>query len=868
MTGTLVTSRTFPAPPPALPNRSDGGSLSRLITSGNLLAAPLLHGRVLKVQKFDGTRWRAAGALAVFPNTAFLDNEKLHNVEFHEETNSLLFSFDRGRVRRAGRLYFNRDQGAFVGTVTNAKGKVSAVRGTGSIVLYNTRRRLKSDPNAEFVPWLDLKIENRWVNDDPSFMKSAEAARLVTSYVLGSEDVSSRTAVTGDRARGEITIELVPSLEFGGKKDRFVIVLASVGSFKGTYTDANRAEYEWEGTITSATLARNTADVATFAPYDRPLPRASATGPRARAKAPAPPLVLTDQDLDNVTSLYQVTTRDGGTRTVDVAQMRTGEFFNLSLINGLPQPLLNQLTGGLQVPAAVKPLFDQYQPFFRKYSYLATGQLLYDTLRNDPAHQASVARISPQALADGWKKLGMDETYATVSQQLYLEGFRSAVPGLQPFLRDDPAKRALSYYRFLTNPATLGFFQTQVASSTFGNVKERIYEWYVKLSVLDPGLHTFSPSGEVDAPGGGSGEKATLGQQMLAVAFSALVGVMYNQARFVEDTIGPVLQPVLENAADGRIDVSRYLSGKDMQEGAAATRDTLQQMIRVFDGGIVNFATNLASVLTIRAAYARANNTSLPPLADSGDEVFEGLALLFEEGSPERTRWESFRAVGGGILGGLLYTAGAVGLLYQLVQDAKTPGITPNKIITEIGLGVFSLALAVKGASYFLTLGVGDWLRRQSLSITGFLSESAGELSRWFTPRGVQPTGRLGKAFTALFGESETVFFARRLGPALGVFGVVVSAVALGRDIKAGAVREIVFDSVGVFFSVVDAGIIGVDLLVGFAWAGPVGVAVAVAGLLVGLAQFIWSVIDPPKPPADPVDQFISGPLKDAGFAT
>jgi len=864
MRNTLETSRTFPLQAKVVSNRG-GGSLNRLISSGNLQAAPRLHGRTLKMQLFDGNKWRAAGDLAVFPNTAFLNNEKLFNVEFHPETTSLMFSFGRGKAHRAGRLFFTQDQGAFVGTIINKQGKMRAVRGKVLPMVYTTRRRLKADPNAQLEPWLDLTIETRWEDEISPAVARSETSRLVTSYFLGSEDVSSRTSVTTVNPKtGETTIELVPSLAPGGKKDRFVIVLALFGrSFKGTYTAANRAAYEWEGTITPDTLARNTADTASFVAFDRPAPGVSSAGQRAggrRAKAAVPaPSSLSVQDLDNVTSIFAERTPDGrDTRPVDVAQIRAGEFLNLSLVNALSDADLRALLR-VPLPPDAKPLFDRNRQFFNDYSNLAVGQLLRDTLLTDPNHP-SVKRIDPAALKAKWIEMGKDPRYGELSQELYLQGYRSAVPGIQPFLENNPKKWALAYFNYLTTTA-LGPFQTQLASATFDNAMHRIYEWYVKLSILDPDLHSFSSDGEVDPPDGGP-ERSTLGQHVLGVALSALTAVMADDVQYVKDAVTPVLQLVVENAADGKTAISRYLGDKGMQQTAAATRDTLQQMISVF-GGIPQFVFSISNVLTAQAAANAA------ALADSGDDVYEGLALLFEEGTPQRTRWASFRAVAPGVLSGLLYTVSAATLIYQFVQKIGTPGITPEKIVDEIGLGVFALVLLAKGGDRLLTLAVGDWYRVQSLRVTGFLSELAKDLASFFPASAVAPTGRLARFFTAVFGEDLAAFFARRLGPVLSVFGVVMSAIALFRDIRDGlGVRNTVFDAVNTFFALLDLAFLGVNLFLSVSWAGPVGVAVAVIGLLVSLAQFIWDQIDPPAPPPDAVDRFIAGPLKAQGLAT
>ncbi|NIP53104.1 MAG: hypothetical protein GWN61_03305, partial [candidate division Zixibacteria bacterium] len=110
-------------------------------------------------------------------------------------------------------------------------------------------------------------------------------------------------------------------------------------------------------------------------------------------------------------------------------------------------------------------------------------------------------------------------------------------------------------------------------------------------------------------------------------------------------------------------------------------------------------------------------------------------------------------------------------------------------------------------------------------------------------------------------------FFAKRLGPALAIVGIVISAYFLYKAIESGDIASIIFESINTFFMLADAVFIGLELM-SFAWAGPVGFAVAIVGLLVMLVQFIYQIINPPTPPPDPVQQFVDGPLTQAGFVT
>lgn len=853
-----MTDTVTPTSPGADAAPAANGSLSRLAMSGNLLAAPPLHGRSLAFEEYDGDAWRSSGDLALFPNTAFLNQEKLYNVEFHPDTQSLAFSYGKGDAHRAGRLFFTHDFGAFIGTVSGANGTARAVRGTNYTVVYHTRRRLMGS-SAPLEAWEDLKIDNRWEGTD-------ELPELHTYYFLGKEDVSPpRTSVTNvNRKTWETTLEMVPD-DLLGDQDCFQVVIAFGGvSFSGTYTDADGKVYEWQGDASPRSVERNTADVERFFAYDGPpLSRMQPAGMRTRALrlADGTGPTLSVQDLNSITSIYEVNTTDGSNKTVDVAQTKTGEFFNFSLMNGVGEPWITDLFGRrFDVPGRVDTIFNSNKRFFEENSTLAVGQMLYDNLKTDPTHKDVIARIKPEALKDGWKALSESQDYATVTQQLYLEGYRTAVPGLRPYLEDDPKGWALRYYQYLTSPLTLGIWQTQIASQAFANIKQQMYEWYVKLSVLDPDLHSFSKMGEVDPAGGDTQTRATLGQQMLSTAYSALLGVSYTKARWKAD-IAPILMVVLENAANGNMDGVADIRDALVKQNIEEMRKTLQDMISTFDN-VTKLAENIFDVMTVLA-----NKNPERPMVRAGDDLYEGLGRRFDEQSPARRRWDGFKDKAPKVLGVLMYGAAAGYLIYSIVEDAKNPDITPEKIVQDVGLGLISLGLLSKGASAFMALGVGDWLRMRSLQRVGFMSEAAGAVSKWFTKEGVQPVGRLGKAFTKIFGESYTEFFSRRLGPAIAVFGIAMSAAWLYRAIKTGDVRDIVFEAVGLFFALADVVFIGLELM-SFAWAGPVGLVIAGIGLLVVLVQLIWNLCDRPKMPPDPIERFVTGPMKDKGFAS
>lgn len=219
-----------------------------------------------------------------------------------------------------------------------------------------------------------------------------------------------------------------------------------------------------------------------------------------------------------------------------------------------------------------------------------------------------------------------------------------------------------------------------------------------------------------------------------------------------------------------------------------------------------------------------------------------------------------------GLLGMMFYGASAGFLIYTLVQDAKQPQTRSRSSPRSTSESSPWRSWSRGGEAD--VLGVGRYLTAFSQGGHGGAFRAfAGDLALWFSEGGkVVPVGKVGKTFVAIFGESSAEFMARRMGPALAVCGVVMSAYMLYQAIMSGDVRSIVFEALNAFFALATLVLIGFELM-SFAWAGPAGLAIAAVGVIVVLIQFIWGLIDPPKPPPDPITEFVDGPMVAQRFA-
>ena len=385
----------------------------------------------------------------------------------------------------------------------------------------------------------------------------------------------------------------------------------------------------------------------------------------------------------------------------------------------------------------------------------------------------------------------------------------------------------------------LNTWAVQVASAQFSNIKQQMYEWWTQINILLPN-RTIPPRAG-DAPGS---KPPTYADDMLNQMFAVVLNSQFKRARWTEE-MKPYLAQVIQNMLNG--DVSA-LRDEMLKNNAEAVRKVIQQMVSSFDT-MEQLAGKISDFMTVIALRQR-------PAAAAGEEVYDAFRAFWQQvDPPQATRWETFKDMAPKVFGAVLYAAGAAFIIYQLVTGQ---GINP---IEGVSLGLLSTALIIKSIEKLMALGLGSWLQRVLANGQGELRTFASKLASWFTEGGIQAESWAVK----VFGKSSAEFFAKRLGPALALLGLAISAWMLANAIKTGDVPNIVFESLNAFFALGTVVLIGLEMF-SFAWAGPVGLAIAVVGAIVALVQVIYNLIHPAPPPPDPVEQFIDGPLKQAGF--
>lgn len=783
------------------------------------------HNRIYAVELHDGDSWLPHGELAVLSDVVTHDGIHVHTTDYHGANHTLLMRGKLGDPSFQARLNLTECGTAFVGTMSTGAGVPQAVRGLALEQIYATQRHLQSDPHAPFHPWENLTIKSEW-----------NGLQLKITYLLGTEDISNRVRVTKvDREKGETTLEMVAEFDPPFRQNAFLIVLQSGNrTFAGSLTGDDNDEYVWRGGTAPALIEAHGAVFRS----------ALLSYPEAMAAMSAQPVTATQslQDLDNISSIQVLIDSKGNKTTVDFAQTTTGGYFNKCLVNALDQKWIDGIYGhAYALPVGVQKVFTSSKKFFADYSVLGTGQMLYDTLGTSPSYKDVIKRVDNPAMATAWEDMGKSDTagvaYQEAASALYIQGYRDGVAQMQPYLQNNPEQWAEDYFKWLSDTANLLTWQIQVASKEFDNVKTRMYEWYVKLQVLAP--------------------DKDYGKRFTTIAYSALLGVNYSKAQWADD-LKPFLQALIENAIAGKVDPT--IMDALQQQAAKENQDILSTLVTTADQ-IALLVDGIATALTAYQLKKSLQQMAIDP---------EAQRLIGQQlGGTQYQAWSALSGKGklGGLLSMLFYGASAGYLIYTIAEDAKKPQ-TPKQITTEVNMGILSLAILVKGIEKLMSLGVGRFLENFSQGGAGGAFRTfAGDLATWFKPGGViVPTGKVGKAFVAIFGENSAAFMARRIGPAMAVAGLVLSAFMLYDSIKSGNVRSIVFEALNTFFALAGVVLIGLELL-SVGWAGPVGLAVAVVGVIILLVQFIWGLIDPTPPPPDPITQFVDGPMVAQRFA-
>lgn len=94
--------------------------------------------------------------------------------------------------------------------------------------------------------------------------------------------------------------------------------------------------------------------------------------------------------------------------------------------------------------------------------------------------------IDHESIELNYKAYSESTEYAQASQEIYVEACRDTMDSIRAYLDDDSTDWGQEYFAFLTDDSFLSNWSVQVGSETYKNVKTKMYEKYVKLTLLCP----------------------------------------------------------------------------------------------------------------------------------------------------------------------------------------------------------------------------------------------------------------------------------------------------------------------------------------------------------------------------------------------
>lgn len=755
----------------------------------------------------------AARGLTIAKDCAYVDGQMLQNVKWHSSSHGITFG-GGGYDGPMGQLAIDRHHTSFVGTMSaSTTSEIKAVRGYNTAVHYKTWRKAV-DGTCE--DWDDLLIATEFVD-----------GVLERVFKLGTTDVSDRTSVTAVE-EWETTYEMVEGVGMEPEHDSFMIATTLdfsdfTSHFTGWYQDDTSPEgtekWDWEGTSYTPENQKATRD-AHIALLQKKAPPAV---PKKKSAT------LTVQDLNSIASLDPNGKLESGEIVFkDRAQEKAGEHIQNMLLYSLQGgnssgEWIDQLFRGRpSLKESLVNIQKRHKEWFEKEAIPNMGQILHDNV-SDLEYKEILEKIAEDVIEKNYEAFGESEDYARASQEVYLVAYREVVDEIRPYLDDPDTDWGEAYFNFLTSENFLNNWAIQVASDQYDNVKQTMYEQNVKLTLLCE-------------------EDSDVPREVLSIMMSTILGVNISNVIW-NDEMRPFVEKSVRELLEGTIDFPTEV-GESIDDYKQIAQETLESLTSMDQ--LVQF---FAEIVT-RSHHGEALKKWSPAWMS---EAAEDIAKDKPTGTLKTVKkWgskfgECMKTIGFGALGGFL--------LYNVFAGES------DNIIQDISLTIIGGVFLLESASRLIPKKLGKWVSKKITALDDSLQASLKKFTKWFGKEGVDPDSTIAK----ILGKNKSAFFAKRLGPALAVFGIALAAMALKFAIGAGDIANTVFESINLIIEIAGLVFIGLELA-GFAWAGPAGLFIAIAGLVVTLFQVIWNIFRPPTPPPDPIKEYVNGPLKVAGF--
>lgn len=542
------------------------------------------------------------------------------------------------------------------------------------------------------------------------------------------------------------------------------------------------------------------------------------------------------QNLLNISQYITVTDSSGNPILIDTAQQETGTYFEDILVNSLPEDTIKHFFGSKRV---LNPNVEQtpkkHEEFYKSKAVMNLGQLLHESFLHSgtPEDQKAAAQINIEKIQTDWKNASKTPEFGAQSTELYCDAYENKVTDLKIYL-DKREYWANELYKFVISNDFLSIWRAQIASLQFRNVKDKIYEFYTKLTVLDS-----SPKGCAQA------------QNAVSVMFATVLNVASQTMNWVDDYREKFIKYLTDAILNLRIGNIKDLETELEQQNAKELQEYTESLISTYDS-IDQLVEDIADLLAFTAskkeAAAKPFLETIDLALDSArtEHLFQNLAKGFGKAG-----W----ALAGKLLRVVGYTAG-IGLCIYLFTSKDGA----EDIIEDIGLSICASTFLIKGGMTLIESSLGKWIVEKIGGIGDNVAKFSKNLGKWFSSEG-EITGTAAK----IFGKNAEAFMKTRLGPVCAIASIVLSGFFLKDSIDHHDTFNTVMESLNLTFATLDLTMIGLSIC-SFSWAGPLGIAIGVIGGVTILIQLLYNIFSPPKHEPDEVEKFIYGPLNDAGY--
>ncbi|MGI0119710.1 hypothetical protein [Zooshikella sp. RANM57] len=786
--------------------------LEQLTKTQQSLFFNILEGNLYQTEELRGDSWELVGNLQFFDNTVYFCDDPLANVHWHPIDNKVRFLLGEKGDLGEGVIWFRDHKFAFSGYYQK-KGMEHPVKIRGRIpqISYHLSRNGKEQ----------ITIQNKW---EKNFC-------LVTNLSIPGHKFSYQKLKyqTQDAISGVVEFSFFDhtsdaiftgTLQAGNHKLQGKLKsTASNGYFSGQHYSKMAKLNNEERFVNLTSYPSSETKLVSLFNFN------SFQSLRENSRSTSLERVHgSDTELLSINTFELEDNGEGESIPVDQVQVLAGEYYENNLKYALKE-LESNIDNESYFGEAVRPKDDEelnlsevekvledYHDLYLQIAPLYCAQLVCDSYQDqsedDNDDLIKVRGWDMCKIANVYKDLKKSDEYKRMFDRLY----------------------AIAYTEYLANELGIDF-TTYLENADYW--QNQLITYYEQDSTLEEFVNSVILDNELTDPMVeikniankiqllGNEEKA---QEIQKNYFSATLQAM---ARDVK------LNGEASAAGDGvldRVDAAQQVMMELLQNASQETREVMKTYSNSV-GGDENMGT--AFIADLRDIYNHYPDRDLNVMDD-----FVRSSLVEKNSSVFNNN------ISTGVLDSMTYGVSLSSLLFSLTRDKDI------NIPELIGFGATTLDGTIGLIEAQLSTRLAAFLAKKSATTKyTFMQQITNSLSKW-VKSGLPEGSIAGK----IFGSSLSKF-AVRFTAVTAVIGLAISAYDLVQAIINNDPVDIILGSINAAIGLGGCAV-AIGVMAGAAWAGPVGVAVAIVGFVVALIQFLIKLFEPKPPKPDPIGEF------------